>query len=117
MLTKLISKTCNARAGAETHKFKENTTSCYAKNAVDTSLREGLKVAAKRKPKSESKAFCSKTCDAFGNHLFSCSYSKTLLHNAVHNTIFIILSTLATLASLVHSKFDILMEPSNLLPL
>jgi hypothetical protein len=55
MYTQLISKTFNARAGAETHKFKENNTSCYAQNAVDTALREGLKVAAKRNPKSESK--------------------------------------------------------------
>ena len=52
MYTKLISKTFNARAGAETHKFKEDSTSRYAENAVDTALREGLKVAAKRKPKT-----------------------------------------------------------------
>jgi hypothetical protein len=52
MYTKLISKTFNARAGAETHKFKEDNTSRYAQNAVDTALREGLKVAAKRKPKT-----------------------------------------------------------------
>jgi hypothetical protein len=53
MYTKLISKTFNARAGAETHKFKEDNTSRYSQNAVDTALREGLKVAAKRKPKNE----------------------------------------------------------------
>jgi hypothetical protein len=56
MYTKLISKTFNARAGAETHKFKEDNTSRYAQNAVDTALREGLKVAAKRKPKIQNKS-------------------------------------------------------------
>ena len=51
--TKLISKTFDARASAEAHKFKEDNTSRYAQNAVDTALGEGLKVAAKRKPKNQ----------------------------------------------------------------
>jgi hypothetical protein len=54
MYTKLLSKTFNARAGAETDKFKEDNTSRYAQNAVDTALREGLKVAAKRTPKNQN---------------------------------------------------------------
>jgi hypothetical protein len=59
---------------------------------------------------------CTKTCDAYGDHLFSCRYSKTPLHNAVRNTLFTLLSTLAPLAGLVNSKFDILLEPTDLLP-
>ena len=52
MYTKLISKTFNTRAGAETQKFKEDNTRRYAQNTVDTALRKGLKVPAKRKPKT-----------------------------------------------------------------
>ena len=54
--TKLISKTFNARAGAETHEFKEDNAGHHAQNAVDTASREGLKVAAKRKPKIQNKS-------------------------------------------------------------
>jgi hypothetical protein len=42
MYTKVISRTFNARAGAHTHKFKEDNTSCYAQNAVNTALRKRL---------------------------------------------------------------------------
>jgi hypothetical protein len=55
--TKLISKTFDARASAEAHKFKEDNTSCQAQNAaVDTALREGSKVAAKGKPKIQNES-------------------------------------------------------------
>jgi hypothetical protein len=59
---------------------------------------------------------CKKPCDHYGDHLFSCKYSKTPLHNTVRNTLHTILSTLAPIAGLIHSKFDTLMEPTNLLP-
>jgi hypothetical protein len=38
------------------------------------------------------------------------------LHNAVRNTLLTLLSTLAPLAGLVRSKFNILLKPTNLLP-
>jgi hypothetical protein len=59
---------------------------------------------------------CSRQCDQYGDHLFSCKYSKTPLHNAIRNTMYTLLATLAPLSGLVHNKFDILLEPTNLLP-
>jgi hypothetical protein len=59
--------------------------------------------------------YCSRQCDQYWDHLFSCKFSKTPLHNAIQNTMYILLSTLAPLSGLVHNKFDILLEPTNLL--
>jgi hypothetical protein len=52
----LLRKTFHARAGAETATFKQKNTSRNADEAVDTSLREGLKSLARRKSKMEKAA-------------------------------------------------------------
>jgi hypothetical protein len=59
---------------------------------------------------------CKKRCDHYGDHLFSCKFSKTPLHNSIRNTLHTILSTIGPIAGLIHSKFDTLMEPTNLIP-
>ena len=59
---------------------------------------------------------CHKLCDHYGDHLFSCKYSKTPLHNAIRNTLHTILATVGPIAGIIHSKFDTLMEPTNLIP-
>jgi hypothetical protein len=60
--------------------------------------------------------YCTQLCDPYGDHLFSCKYSKTPLHNSIRNTLYTILSTTAPIAGTTHSKFDVLIEPTNLLP-
>jgi hypothetical protein len=51
---KLVRKTFHARIGAETTIFKDKNTSRFAVDAVDTSLREGLKTIAKRGQKKKN---------------------------------------------------------------
>jgi hypothetical protein len=60
--------------------------------------------------------YCSRQCDLFSDHLFSCKFLKTPLHNAIQNTMYTLLSTLALMVGLARSKFDVLLEPTNLLP-
>ena len=45
---RLLKKVFHARAGAESALFKEENTSRYCRDAVDVSLREGLKTLSKR---------------------------------------------------------------------
>jgi hypothetical protein len=59
---------------------------------------------------------CKRICDPYGDHLFSCKFSKTPLHNSIRNTLYTILSTMSPIAGVTHSKFDVLIEPTNLLP-
>jgi hypothetical protein len=67
-------------------------------------------------PEPPSCRYCSRQCDPFGDHLFSCKFLKTPLHNAIRNTMYTLLATLGPLSGLARSKFDVLLEPTNLLP-
>jgi hypothetical protein len=51
VFVELVKKTFHARVGAETSLFKEENTSRFAADAVDTALREGLKTLSKAKGK------------------------------------------------------------------
>jgi hypothetical protein len=63
--------------------------------------------------------FCSKPCDLYGDHLFSCGFSKKFkpsLHNHIRDTVFTIIQLLAPLANLVRTKHDVQLEPSQQIP-
>jgi hypothetical protein len=63
--------------------------------------------------------FCPKHCDLYGDHLFSCGFSKKCkpsLHNHIRDTVYTILSLLAPLAGLARTTNDIQREPKNRLP-
>jgi hypothetical protein len=59
---------------------------------------------------------CKRECDRYGDHLFSCRYSKIPLHNAIRDTLYVICSTVGPLSGTVRSHHDILLEPTNFIP-
>ena len=62
---------------------------------------------------------CPQLMDIFGDHYFSCVFSKRntpTFHNHIRDTLLHIGRTLAPLAGVVRSPHDVLCEPSNCLP-
>jgi hypothetical protein len=55
--------------------------------------------------------------DTYGDHFFSCTAaSKTPLHNYMRDTLYNVLATVGTLANLIRTSTDVILEPPSLLP-
>ena len=59
---------------------------------------------------------CKRQMDPFGDHFFTCRFSKTGAHNHIRDSLFALLRVLAPLSDVVASAADVLLEPAALLP-
>jgi hypothetical protein len=59
---------------------------------------------------------CSVLFDPYGDHFFTCHFSKTPINNNICNALITVCKTLGPIAGITISPHETLLEPTNLLP-
>jgi hypothetical protein len=113
ILSSLLSQTTSIPLHSLPRRFPDHR---FHPDAYRLLLRRKLRLPLFDQPSPPTCRHCKKQCDPCGDHLFSCGFHKSPLHNHIRDTVYSITQLLGPLSGLVRSKHDVQLEPACRLP-